>query len=221
MKYFKLFEDFNYSDILYHGTSEFFTNPKKEKYNIGVGGNDQGEGFYMTNNLPTAKMFSFLALQKKYLMDMTIDPLNRIEKANNVILGVILKCKVNASAKILDIDNDMVSEKIGKEILKIGGCRVGVLKILKDSDFKSVSKIVKYLGYRNYEKNKISYIGNTKIKNEEEFVAKYLGYDGVKLIDQRMETWDFWMKEFGKYPNPLPTTVVIYNLSKVKIIDKI
>lgn len=219
-KKYKSAEDFveAQGEPLYHGTASEFENFDTAKFGKGVRWNNQGKGIYLTDNNPAANMFANVAKQNEIFGDNSLKADEQLAKVGLVtsgkIPGIVKEYYLKPGTKILDMDNDLINKQEALSILKEAGLDKKIM-LSGDSWFDVIKKswekknsvtakeIIEQLQYSD------------KIINSYEFLAKKLDYDGIKLPDERMATWDYWRPEFGEFPKELPSTTIIYNIDKV------
>ena len=203
---------------LYHGTASEFENYDTSKSGKGVGWSNQGNGIYLIDDNSSANMFANVAKQNEIFSDSSLTAGEQLAKVGLVtsgkITGIVKEYYLKAEAKILDIDNDLINKREALNVLKEAGLDEKImlsgnswLEIIEESwkNKKSIpaKEIIEQLQHSD------------KIKNSYEYLAKKLAYDGIKLPEQRMATWDYWRQEFGEFPKELPNTIIIYNIDKV------
>ena len=197
---------------LFHGTGFVLIGEVSlTKYiNTGVGSNGftLGNGFYLTNHLSAAILFSHISLQNKLHRDKNIiSAEDRIQQVNNAGNGNIYAVQINDDAKILDATQPLNPAAVRKILIE-GGMNPDKLKYYSDNQCSKLSAASTLLS---------QLLDNTTNPIQE--LVTRLGYDGMAINEPRWQSWDYYptkltvnAKDFLK----TPLTFVVYNEKAIK-----
>lgn len=192
--------------LLYHGSPGLLGNTIELKSNTGVGWNTftLGNGFYTSVSEPAARLFSHLALQSQ-LLRQGKDP-------GDVTTGKIYQIKIKDDINILDEHSPLDPQTI-RGVLSRAGIREDTIRSQSDAYLSKLDTVINLLAY-----------GKNYACNPYEYLIKSLGFDALKINEKTWDKWDYYPSNIGvnwesfneNYDANPPTTVVIYDTSKIK-----
>lgn len=192
--------------VLYHGSPGLFGNKIDLKPNTGVGWNrfTLGNGFYTTVSESAARLFSHIALQAQILRQGK-DP-------GDVTIGKIYEIQLKNDINILD-DHASLDPQTIRGVLLRAGIQEDIIRRYSDAYFSKLETVINLMAYgKNYSCNPYEYLTNS------------LGFDALKINEKTWDKWDYYPSTIGvnwesfneNYNANPPTTVVIYDTSKIK-----
>jgi hypothetical protein len=191
----------------YHGTGYDLQNTtfSSEMNSRGVGGNSftLGNGVYLTDHLPAARLFSHLSLQKKMFLSG--------EDFHNAGTGNIYSVGIAPTAKILDATVPLKPDAVRVILNKYKEqhpVQKENTKEYSDALLSDVHQVAELL---------LKLLINAK-QNPYELLVKELGYDGMKIKEPRWQSWDYYPRHLDVHPEAfaaVPTIVIVYNPDQI------
>jgi len=200
-------------DTLFHGTTvlrgnHIFLPELKTGHNLRL---SHGNAFYTTPNLYAACLFSNLALQREYFSNSSLSPLEQITKAEKAGVGKIYTIQTSRT-KILNARLPLPLSQ-AKDLLHKSNIPGYMLKSFLNREITDFYTLVQLISF-----------SNELPKNAYEFITTEMHYDGLWLIENCWNSWDYYPEHLGLSIDkfiPSPASVLIYNTDKIRSFEEI